>query len=415
MSFNVPMLFMYLADYRNTILSRKFLVIVIILFGSLTVFAGDSTSMPSAAGGEAITRLMERATHDGLVAGGIVLVGNRYGTVYEYAFGKVSSLPGAPPVTSATIFDIASLTKVIATTPAVMKLAEEGRLSLVDPLVRWFPEFTGRGKDDVLLVHLLTHTSGFDDFSLSPDDPLRSAIERVSAQKLKGEPGNRFRYADINFILLGELVRRVSGITLDRYATDTILRPLGMKDTAFLPDPATVGRCAATLDASGDPLFGTVQDPLARLMGGIAGHAGLFGTASDLSLFCRMILSEGDSNGRRVLAERSVRQMTAPYYSRGGKVARGLGWDMASPFSSPRGEGFSEGSFGHTGYSGGSIWIDPRTDTYVIFLSVRLDHRHTKAFSQLRSDLSTLAFRMLFPDLRELVETASYGPVRPGK
>lgn len=124
-----------------------------------------------------------------------------------------------------------------------------------------------------------------------------------------------------------------------------------------------------------------------------------------------MILGEGELNGRRVLEERTVRQMTAPYFSRGGKVARGLGWDMASPFSSPRGEGFSEESFGHTGYSGGSIWIDPRTDTYVIFLSVRLDHRHTKAFSQLRSDLSTLAFRMLFPDLRELVETASYGAV----
>lgn len=389
---------------------RKILAIALILFGSLTVCAGDSPSAPPA-GGEAIGRLMERAMHDGLVAGGIVLVGNRHGAVYEHVFGKQSSLPDAPPVTSSTIFDMASLTKVIATTPAVMRLAEEGRLSLVDPLVRWFPEFAGHGKDDVLVVHLLTHTSGLDDFSLSSADPLQSAISGVAAQKLKGEPGTRFRYADINFILLGELVRRVTGSTLDRYAADAFLRPLGMKDTAFLPGPAIAERCAATLDGSGGAHFGTVQDPLARLMGGVAGHAGLFGTASDLALFCRMLLGEGELNGRRVLEQRTVRQMTAPYFSRGGKVARGLGWDMASPFSSPRGEGFSEESFGHTGYSGGSIWIDPRTDTYVIFLSVRLDHRHTKAFSQLRSDLSTLAFRMLFPDLRELVETASYGPV----
>lgn len=241
-------------------LSRKILVIALILFGSLTVFAGDSPYAPPA-GGEAIGRLMERAMHDGLVAGGIVLVGNRHGTIYEHVFGKQSSLPDSPPVTSSTIFDIASLTKVIATTPAVMRLAEDGRLSLVDPLVRWFPEFAGHGKDDVLVVHLLTHTSGLDDFSLSSADPLQSAISGVAAQKLKGEPGNRFRYADINFILLGELVRRVTGSTLDRYAADAFLRPLGMKDTAFLPGPAIVERCAATLDGSGGPTSARCRTP----------------------------------------------------------------------------------------------------------------------------------------------------------
>ncbi|WP_298431854.1 serine hydrolase domain-containing protein [Geobacter sp.] len=375
----------------------KLLVILCVLLSSLTVFAGDVPLVVTSEKAGIIGAVVEKAMADGLVAGGVVLVGNRTGVVCETAFGRTAGTPDAPPVTSDTLFDLASLTKVIATTPAVMKLAEEGKVSLVDPVVRWFPEFAGKGKDEVLVVNLLTHTSGLDDFPPSPRAPLQSAIEGAAAQKLKGEPGHRFRYADINFILLAELVRRASGAPLDRYASASFYAPLGMWDTCFNPGPAAAGRCAATLDGSGLPQFGKVQDPAARLLDGVAGHAGLFSTVGDLASFCRMILNGGTLNGHQVLEPRTVAQMTAPYFSRSGKVARGLGWDISSPYSSPRGNGFSEYSFGHTGYSGGSVWLDPDSGSYVIFLSSRLDYRHTRAFSKLRSDISTLAFEMLEP------------------
>lgn len=375
---------------------KRLFIILLVLSSALTVCAGDVPIVPSEKA-RMIGQVVEKAMADGLVAGGVVLVGNRTGVVYETSFGRVAGSPDALPVTSDTIFDIASLTKVIATTPAVMKLAEEGRIRLVDPLVRWFPEFAGKGKDEVLVVHLLTHTSGLDDFPLLPQVPLRSAIEGAAGQKLRGEPGYRFKYADINFILLAELVRRASGLPLDRYASESFYWPLGMWSTCFNPGGAAASRCAATLDGMGLPQFGKVQDHSARLLDGVAGHAGLFTTAGDLAAFCRMILNDGALNGHRVLEARTVSQMTAPYFSRGGKVARGLGWDISSPYSSPRGSGFSEYSFGHTGYSGGSLWLDPESGAYVIFLSSRLDYRHTRAFSQLRSDISTLAFEMLEP------------------
>lgn len=387
-------------------LPRRLLILLAVLLTSMPVFAGDApVSSPS--GRSAVVQVTDRAMADGLIAGGVVVVGNRYGIVYESAFGRVSGEPGASPVTTETTFDVASLTKVVATAPVVMGLVEQGRLSLADPLVRWFPEFADSGKDGIQVEHLLTHTSGLDDFPLSAEAPLPSAIEGAARQKLKGEPGHRFRYADINFILLGELVRRVTGTSLDRIAAETIYAPLAMGGTCFNPGPAIAGRCAATLDVfGGGPRFGAVQDPSARLLDGVAGHAGVFTTAGDLARFCRMILADGELDGRRVLESRTVRQMTAPRFARGGTVRRGLGWDIASPFSSPKGSGFSEASFGHTGYSGSSIWIDPENDSFVIFLSVRLDYRHTKAFSKLRSDLSSVAFAMLHPGLGELAEIA---------
>jgi CubicO group peptidase (beta-lactamase class C family) len=258
-------------------------------------------------------------------------------------------------------------------------------------VVKWFPELAGKNRDDLLVMNLLTHTSGLDDFPLSPASPLQSAIAGAASQKLKGEIGSRFNYADINFILLGELVRRVSGTTLDIYAANNIFKPIGMEDTSFKPDPVKVLRCAATVGDGKTCFVGVPQDNTARQLGGVAGHAGLFSTVRDLAGFCRMVLDEGELSGRRILSQRAVRQMTAPYFSRGGQVVRGLGWDRASPYSSPRGSGFSEVSFGHTGYSGSSLWIDPDTDLFVVFLTSRLEYRKTREFSQLRSALSTIA------------------------
>ena len=240
-------------------------------------------------------------------------------------------------------------------------------------------------------MNLLTHTSGLDDFSLSNLHPLQAAVQGAATQKTRGEIGSRFRYADINFILLSELVKRVSGTRLDTYAATNFYAPMGMNDTRFNPDIDQAPRCSATLGEGKSFFLGVAQDSTCRQLGGVAGHAGLFSTARDLAIFCRMLLGGGEVNKSRILSERAVHQMTAPYFSRGGQVIRGLGWDIASPFSSPRGEGFSEISFGHTGYSGTSLWIDPASDTFVVLLTARIEYNNVKEFSQLRSNLSSLA------------------------
>jgi CubicO group peptidase (beta-lactamase class C family) len=351
-----------------------------------------------------VDALLADAISHNLIAGGVVLVGNRDRVLFERAYGRVSGVPEARALTVDTVFDLASLTKVLATTPSILKLAEEHRLSLLDPVVKWFPELAGRGKDAILILNLLTHTSGLDDIPLSSANPIGSAIEGAAAQKLKGEVGSRFKYADLNFILLAELTRRATGAGLDLYAKASFYRPLGMADTTF--NPSDKERCSPTL--CDDRLYtGEVQDTLSRQLGGVAGHAGLFSTAQDLSRFCRMMLAGGTLDGKRVLAQRTVDQMTAPYFSRGGEVVRGLGWDIASPYSSPRGLGFSKVSFGHTGYSGSSIWIDPISDTFVILLTARLDYKNVHEFNRFRGDLSTLAAQLFGVPL-ELREMALF-------
>jgi CubicO group peptidase (beta-lactamase class C family) len=356
---------------------------------------------------EQVDRLIEDSMARGLIAGGVVLVGNSRGILFEKSYGRISGEPLSRPMTVDTVFDIASLTKVIATAPSILKLADEGKLSLMDPVKKWLPEFEARG--DLLIWHLLTHTSGIDDFSLSSTSAMQSAINGAAAQKTKGVVGSRFRYADINFILLGEIVRRVSGLPLDQYASQQIYKPLNMNDTLFNPDQGRISRCSATVVGEGSLLTGHVQDYLSRQLGGVAGHAGLFSTAGDLGRFCMMIMNQGELSGTKLISSRAVDQMTAPYFARGGGVVRGLGWDIASPYSSPKGAGFSEVSFGHTGYSGSSLWLDPHADIFVVLLTSRLDYRHTRNISRLRSDLSTIVAAQLAPQraLAELLQSVS--------
>jgi CubicO group peptidase (beta-lactamase class C family) len=370
-----------------------------VCFASFSIVLILFISLPSwAVRPDDIDLIMEDAISEGLVAGGVVLIGDSKGILYQRAYGRTSPSIDAPPVEVNTVFDVASLTKVIVTTSAVMKLAEEGKISLVDPVKKWFPEFKNKGKDDLLILNLLTHTSGFHDFPLGSSQPLTSAIMGAANQALSGEPGTRFNYADINFILLGELVHRVSGETLDLYSESNFFVPLGMHDTGFNPDPQATWRYASTI-ADGGLLMGRVQDYSARQLGGVAGHAGLFTTSTDLARFCQMILNGGKLDGHRVLSERAVRQMTAPYFSRNGKVVRGLGWDRESPYSAPRGAGFSETSFGHTGYSGTSIWIDPESDLFVVVLTARLNFKNVSMFNRLRSDISTITASLFAPSV----------------
>ena len=331
--------------------------------------------------------LMERAISDNLIAGGVVVIGNHDGIFSSVARGKLSTHPDAPLLDQQTLFDLASLTKVVATAPAVMKLLDEGRISLLDPLTRWFPEFKGSERENTTILHLLTHTSGLADFDMSPEQTMKTAIRKAAAEKNRQLPGNSFNYADINFILLGELVHRVSGMTLDSYCREELYKPLVTPETTFLPSPQLTGRIAPTLGINS----GTVQDRNARRLGSVAGHAGLFSSAQDLARFARLMLAGGAIDGRRILSESAVKQMTAPYSCSNSTVVRGLGWDIKSPFSAPKGRLFSDASFGHTGYSGSSIWIDPGRDLFVVLLTNRLNYRDVRMFNQLRSDISTIA------------------------
>jgi CubicO group peptidase (beta-lactamase class C family) len=338
-----------------------------------------------------IEYILQSAVNRRLISGGTVLVGNRNGVVYATSYGKAGITPDAPGMSERTLFDVASLTKVFATAPAVMKLLEQGHITLLDPITRWFPELEGTGREDITILNLLTHTSGLNDIELTDNEPIATLIQKAAVQKSGRLPGGRFLYADINFILLGELVHRVSGIPLDRYCREQFYGPMGMGDTMFLPPQELNASIAPTLGPRSELQTGRVQDENAQRMGGVAGHAGLFSSASDLSRFATMILNNGSLHGVRIFSERVLAQMTAPYFYSSGRVVRGLGWDIYSPYSAPRGSSFSEISFGHTGYSGSSIWIDPKQDLFVILLTLRLDYRDINHFNRLRHDISSMA------------------------
>lgn len=365
------------------------LCILLVLSSIRVVFATDA--LMEAGRTSTIEFLMEKAISDGLIIGGVVVIGNHTGTLYSISKGRISPAVDSAPISEHTLFDIASLTKVFATAPALMKLLDEGRISLMDPLTRWFPEFEGSDHEDITILNLLTHTSGLDDIAIPQEEPLKTAIQKVAGQKILKLPGNRFRYADINFILLGELVHRVTAIPLDRFCQDEFYAPLKMTDTMFNPPQNPAAVIATTRGDGNELLSGVVQDENSRHLGGVAGHAGLFSSAFDLTRFVRMYLNGGKLDNTRIFSERVVKQMTAPYFYSNGNVVRGLGWDMESPYSAPKGRSFSEMSFGHTGYSGSSVWIDPQSDLFVILLTSRLDHRGTRQFNRLRSNISTLA------------------------
>lgn len=371
-------------------------LLVLCLFSTPAPLHAEDEIM-DAGRGATIDFILERAVSQGLIGGGVVLVGNHEGVIYTTSHGKVGFSADAPTLSERTMFDIASLTKVVATAPAIMKLLEEGRITLLDPLTRWFPEFVGTGQADITILNLLTHTSGFNDIAFTSVDPLKTAIHKMGIQRSGRTPGSSFRYADINFILLAELIHRVSGLPLDRYCRENFYGPLGMGDTMFLPPHERAGSIAPTIGSANALSTGIVQDENARLLGGVAGHAGLFSSASDLSRFATMILNHGKLHDTHVFNERVMSQMTAPYFYSKGNVVRGLGWDIYSPYSAPRGNFFSKMSFGHTGYSGSSIWIDPQRDLFVILLTVRLNYRDPRHINRLRSDISTIAASVYSP------------------
>ena len=335
---------------------------------------------------------IETAIASNQCPGGVLWL-ERNGTAYHKVFGNRALVPGVEPMTEDTIFDLASLTKVVATTPAVMLLVERGKINQDAPVKNYIPEFSGGGKEFVTVRELLTHTSG-----LPPDIETKSgwqglgaAIKKACAVKLQSTPGTVFKYSDINFFLLGEIVRRVSQTPLEIFVQREIYTPLKMTDTGFLPPPEKLFRIAPTEVVAGRPWRGVVHDPTARKMGGVAGHAGLFATASDLARYARMLVNFGELDGVRIFKPATVKLMTSVQTPPEISARRGLGWDIDSAFSGPRGDIFPVGSYGHTGWTGGSLWIDPFSKTFVIFLSNRNHPSEAGSVIALRHKLGTLA------------------------
>ena len=379
---------------------------------------------------EKIEPLIEADIAAKKLPGAVVLVGRGDRIVWQKALGHRSVEPTMEPMTADTIFDLASLTKVVATTTAAMILIEEGKIRLGDRVAAYIPGFERYDKGGITIRHLMTHTAGLrPDVDLADpwtgyDKAIALAIEEVPASP----PGERFVYSDIGYFLLGDIVRRVSGQTLDEFTRDRIFKPLGMNETTFKPAPSLRPRIAPTElctpygwpcdGADRTMLRGTVHDPTARRMGGVAGHAGLFSTAADLSIFARMVLNGGSYKGVRILSPLAVDRLISPSTPPAERNVRGLGWDMDSSFSSNRGELLPIGSFGHTGWTGTSVWMDPATRMFVIFLSNR-NHPDGKGdVTPLRARIATVAASALTgvsPDV--LLGTSSagrdFGPTTP--
>jgi uncharacterized protein YbbC (DUF1343 family)/CubicO group peptidase (beta-lactamase class C family) len=323
---------------------------------------------------EEIAPITRREIQAGRIPGAVVVIGHDGRIVYRRAFGDRALRPSPVPMTTDTIFDLASVTKAVATATAIMQLVERGGLRLDAPAATYWPAFGAHGKRAITIRDLLTHYSG-----LPPDldtsakwSGYRAAMRRITATRPVCARDTRYIYSDINFEALGEIVRRVSGMPLNRYSRKFIFAPLAMRDTFFHVPPSMRSRVAPT-DPSADPLVPPhVQDSTAYRMQGVAGHAGLFSTAGDLAIFAQMMLDEGRRGQARILTPASVEEMTAPMSPRGEPRLRGLGWDLGPVLAANRYQLPPAGSYGHKGYSGTMLWIDPVTGTYVVILTNRV-------------------------------------------
>ncbi|MBS0201463.1 MAG: beta-lactamase family protein [Planctomycetes bacterium] len=327
---------------------------------------------------------------DGLVAtaiaekkmpGCVVLIGRPEGIAFLKAYGDKRVEPERNVMTDDTVFDLASLTKPLATATSIMKLAEQGKLSVDDPVIKYLPDFAVEGKDAITLRDLLVHRSG-----LIPDNAIadyldgpQKARERLLSLKPIAPVGTSFKYSDVNFMILGEVVAKVSGVPLNEFAHDQLFAPLDMTDTTYLPDKGQQSRSAPTEKRNGQWIQGEVHDPRAYRLEGVAGHAGLFGTARDLARYATDALAGITNDKSRILKQQTWQAMTTPVTIAGPdskglptQDIRGLGWDMQSRYSSNRGTKFSPAAFGHGGFTGTVLWIDPGTKLYVVFLSNRV-------------------------------------------
>ncbi len=369
---------------------------------------------PAATLAKSLDAIVEKAIAADELPGAVLLVSHKGQIIHRKAYGNRALLPAREAMTLDTIFDLASLTKIVATTSSVMLLVEQGKVRLNDPVAHYLPDFAANGKEQVTVRHLLTHMGG-----LRPVPPVKdpwtgaeAVFKSIYEDTLIAPPGARFIYSDGGFIILAELVRRVSGLPMNEFALENIYRPLGMSHTRFLPPAEWKPRIAPTEEidlpegakagsGKGRVLRGDVHDPRARGMGGVAGHAGLFSTADDLAIFCRMILNAGLApSGKRIFAAATVQKMTSPQTPPWSPTLRGLGWDIDSVYSAPRGEFFPRGTFGHTGFTGTAMWIDPQSQTFYILLANSVHPYGRPAISSLRSRVATAIAAYVAPAFR---------------
>lgn len=336
-----------------------------------------------------IDDVVDRGMRRGDYPGAVVLVGRHGRIAFQRAYGDRIRIPRRDPMQLDTIFDIASLTKVVVTAPAVMQLIDAGRLSLEERLGDLVPACSSRDRRGIRVRQLLAHESGlrrvFTERMLRRIGSYHDGVAMACAEEMTARPGEQLSYGDLNYILLGEIVRRASGEELDQYAYRHILWPLGMNETYYNPPAALQERLAGE-----DVLTGEVENGVATRMGGVSGHSGLYGTAADLAVYSAMLLNGGAWQGVRILSAASVQRMTTAmvHHARG---TRGYGFDVATGFSGSRGRLFPCDSYGHTGYSGVSMWLDPNSDTFVIVLTNRLHPDGKGDVKLLREEIATIA------------------------
>jgi CubicO group peptidase (beta-lactamase class C family) len=352
----------------------------------------------------AVDRAIAAAIELRMTPGAVVVAGRGDGVVFEKAYGRMTYDDNAAPMTADTVFDLASLSKVIGGATSVMALVDEGKLSVTDPVSKYIEGMRVADKRDITIEQLLLHRGGF-----IPDNPMKdfadgqeAAMKKIYNAKLRYAPGTSFDYSDNSFIILGELVRAVSGKPLDQYAKSKIFEPLKMTSTTYNPPAEWKSRCAPTEKREGKWIAGEVHDPRAHAFGGVAGHAGVFGTGGDVARFCRMIINKGELDGVRVLNEPTVMEMirsrciTDPKDPKK-QYCRGYGFDVATSYSGgPRGERFDRGStVGHTGYTGTSFWLDPHNDAFVILLTNRVHPDDDADIRMLRKRIGTIVAEAL--------------------
>ena len=375
--------------FRDARSIRRVALIFIVLLAATTRIEARQNS-----GFTPIDRIVAQAIEAKKFPGAVVIVGHHGHIVFHRAYGNRSLIPQPEAMSEDTVFDVASLTKVLCTTTAVMQLYQQGRFVLNDPVAKYLPEFAANGKGDITIRQLLTHYSG-----LPPDvslvDPWvgkEEGLRRAFASIPVTPPGVQFRYSDINFIVLGALVEKLSGLTLDQYEAKYIAKPLRLRSTRFLPPESWRSRIAPTQYDNGVMLRGTVHDPTARRMGGVAGHAGLFSTAGDVATLAQNLLNRlAGRRSRFPLKRLTLLKMTTPGQPATGTALRALGWDIDSPYSSNRGELFPVGSFGHTGFTGTSVWIDPADDAYIVVMSNAVYPNGPTGITAVRAAVATAA------------------------
>ena len=372
------------------------------------LYAASSTVL-AAEPYDRIAPLVEKAIADKQLPSAVVLVGQGDKVLYRKAFGFITYSPAAAVTTPDTVFDLASLTKPLVTTTLIMQLVEQGELRLTDPVGKYLQQLTDAEVKNITMLQLLTHSSGLaDGFDRREFWQGKAGLDGALAKlKLKTKPDRQFVYSDIGFILLGLVVEQITKQPMDLLAQQRIFQPLKMKDSRYLPldkssqDAAYVQRIAPTENLKGDTdyhkllpnyaqpyLHAVVHDPTALRLGGVAGHAGVFGTADDLALFAQMLLNDGELKGQRLLSPLAVQRLLTPVVI--GNQSRALGWDMNTAYSSPKGDLMPKGSFGHTGFTGTSIWIDPASRTYVILLSNRVHPNRNSSITDLRARLANI-------------------------